>query len=83
MRPFSLQFLILYTIITLINIYNTQWVFFDMKLVNKIFGDPNEKTLKHIQPIVDEVNKHWEEFKNFSDDEIKEKTQSWKIRLLN
>ncbi len=52
-----------------------------MKLLHKIFGDPNEKYLKSLQPIVDQINKLEDSTKNLSDDELRAKTDEFKQRL--
>ena len=52
-----------------------------MSILNKIFGDPNEKELKKIQPIVDEINKLEEKFQAFSDEELKNQTKIFKDRI--
>lgn len=52
-----------------------------MTILNKIFGDPNEKEIKKIQPIVDAINNIEEKFKAISDDELKEQTAVFKTRL--
>jgi preprotein translocase subunit SecA len=52
-----------------------------MSILNKIFGDPNEKELKKIQPIVEEINKLEEKFQSFSDEELKKQTAIFKERL--
>ncbi len=52
-----------------------------MSILNKIFGDPNEKELKKIQPIVDEINKLESKFQAFSDGELKDMTSKFKDRL--
>ena len=49
-------------------------------LLNKIFGDPNEKELKKIQPIVDEINKLEGKFQAFSDEELKNQTNLFRER---
>jgi len=54
-----------------------------MSILNKIFGDPNEKELKKIQPIVDEINKLEEKFQGFSDEELKNQTNLFRERLKN
>ena len=43
------------------------------------FFDSNDKQLKKITPIVDEINLLEEKYKKLSDDDIKEKTNKWKI----
>jgi preprotein translocase subunit SecA len=52
-----------------------------MSILNKIFGDPNEKELKKIQPIVEEINKLEGKFQSFSDEELKKQTVIFKERL--
>ena len=52
-----------------------------MSIITKIFGDANEKYLKKIQPLVDEINSLEKEFEKFSDEKLKEKTQEFKERL--
>ena len=52
-----------------------------MSILNKIFGDPNEKELKKIQPIVDEINKLEEKFQPFSDGELKNQTKIFREKI--
>ncbi|GAG26980.1 unnamed protein product, partial [marine sediment metagenome] len=52
-----------------------------MGILTKIFGDPNEKILKGLQPIVDKVNSLEGEVKKLSDEELKAKTDEFKKRL--
>ncbi len=52
-----------------------------MSLVKKIFGDPNEKYLKKVQPLVDKINSLEEELKNLSQEDLKKKTENFKERL--
>lgn len=52
-----------------------------MSILNKIFGDPNEKELKKIQPIADEINKLESKFQAFSGGELKDMTLKFKDRL--
>ncbi|MCK4892080.1 MAG: preprotein translocase subunit SecA, partial [Candidatus Pacebacteria bacterium] len=52
-----------------------------MSIINKIFGDPNKKELKKIQPIVDEINKLESKFQSFSDEELKNQTDVFRGRL--
>jgi preprotein translocase subunit SecA len=49
-----------------------------INLFKKIFGDKHEKDLKSLWPIVPEINKHHEEFKKLSDDELRYKTAELK-----
>ncbi len=52
-----------------------------MSFFEKIFGNRNEKYLKEIQPLVDEVNNLEEKFKDFSDEKLKEETKDFKERI--
>lgn len=52
-----------------------------MSLFNKIFGDPNERELKKLQPLVDEVNFLESEISKLSDEDLKNKTKEFKERL--
>ncbi len=44
-----------------------------MTFLQKLFGDPNQKTLSKIQPFVDEINSLEDEWKSKSDEEIRAK----------
>ncbi|MDD3190539.1 MAG: preprotein translocase subunit SecA [Candidatus Pacebacteria bacterium] len=52
-----------------------------MSIINKIFGDPNEKEIKKLQPTVDAINAFEKKFKEMSDDELKAQTGMFKSRL--
>jgi preprotein translocase subunit SecA len=52
-----------------------------MALISKIFGNPNEKYLKKIKPIVDKINSLEGSFEKVSDEKLKEKTFEFKERL--
>ncbi len=52
-----------------------------LKLLTKIVGDPNEKELKKLQPLVDDINDLEPEFQALSDEELKEKTVEFRQRL--
>jgi len=52
-----------------------------MSILTKIFGDPHEKAIKKLKPIVEEINKLENKFEGFSDGEIKEQTNKFKERL--
>jgi len=54
-----------------------------MGVLTKIFGDPNEKVIKQIQPIVDKINGLEEKFRKMSDEELKRMTEEFKDRLVN
>jgi preprotein translocase subunit SecA len=50
-------------------------------LYYKIAGDPNEKELKALQPIVQEINDLEPEFQNLSDDALQAKTGEFRARF--
>src|SRR3989338_5867036 len=52
-----------------------------MSFLTKIFGDPNVKMLKTLQPIVGVINSFEAEMQAFSDTELKKKTAEFKERL--
>ncbi len=52
-----------------------------MSIINKIFGDANEKYLKKLKPVVEKINSLEKEFEGFSDEELKEKTRQLKEKL--
>ncbi len=51
------------------------------KLLTKIFGSRNERTLKSLGKVVAKINALEEDFGNFSDDELKAKTAEFRGRL--
>lgn len=52
-------------------------------ILSKIFGSQNERYLKSLQPIIEEINFYEKEFENLSDEEIKKKTLEFKQRIKN
>jgi len=52
-----------------------------LKLFKKIFGDKYEKDLKPLWPIVDEINAHYEQIQNLTDDELRAKTIEFKEKI--
>lgn len=52
-----------------------------MSIYTKIFGNPNDKAIKKLQPIVEAVNIFEPVFENLSDDELRAKTSFLKARL--
>ncbi|PIT88066.1 MAG: preprotein translocase subunit SecA [Candidatus Magasanikbacteria bacterium CG10_big_fil_rev_8_21_14_0_10_36_32] len=53
-----------------------------MSFLNKIFGDPNIKVIKEIQPIVDKINSLEPEIQKLSLEGLKNKTEEFKDRLI-
>ncbi|MCG2821977.1 MAG: preprotein translocase subunit SecA, partial [Candidatus Atribacteria bacterium] len=47
----------------------------------KIFGDPNEKELKRLQPIVEKINSYEPDISKLNDEELKNKTPEFRERL--
>ena len=47
----------------------------------KIFGDPNKKELKRLQPIVEKINSYEPDILKLNDEELKNKTSEFKARL--
>jgi len=52
-----------------------------MSIINKIFGDANEKYIKGLKSVVDKINSFEPEFEKFSEEKLKEKTGELKERL--
>ncbi len=52
-----------------------------MSILSKIFGDPNEKYIKGLKPIVEKINSFETEFEKFSAEQLKEKTKEFKERI--
>jgi preprotein translocase subunit SecA len=52
-------------------------------IIKKIFGDKHEKELKLLWPIVEEIKEEYENIKELSDDQIKDKTQEFKEKIQN
>ncbi len=53
-----------------------------MNIFTKIFGDSNQKFIKNLQPIVEEINSFEPEIQKLSDEQLKEKTKEFKERLI-
>jgi preprotein translocase subunit SecA len=51
------------------------------KILRAIFGDPNEKELKKLQPIVDEINELEADFEKMSDEELRSQTEEFRAAL--
>ncbi len=60
---------------------NFYCIFFCMSIINKIFGDANQKYLKKIQPAVEKINSLEPKSKSLPDQKLKEKTLEFKKRL--
>jgi preprotein translocase subunit SecA len=47
----------------------------------KIFGDPNKKELKRLQPIVEKINSYEPDISKLNDEKLKDKTPEFRERL--
>jgi preprotein translocase subunit SecA len=52
-----------------------------MSIFSKIFGDPNDKYIKGLGPIIEKINSFESEFEKLSAEQLKEKTKEFKERL--
>jgi preprotein translocase subunit SecA len=52
-----------------------------LQIFKKIFGDKHSKNIKELYPIVVEINEHYEQVKNLTDDELRGKTAEFKQRI--
>ncbi|HYG17114.1 MAG TPA: preprotein translocase subunit SecA [Bacteroidia bacterium] len=52
-----------------------------VKGISKIFGDKSQRDIKQLKPIVDEVNRHFEQYKSLSNDQLRAKTADFKNRI--
>ncbi len=55
--------------------------FYNMSILDKIFGDPNEKVIKTLRPTVEKINSLEDKFKAMNDEELKKQTGEFKNRL--
>ncbi len=53
-----------------------------LNILKKLFGDKKERDLKVLWPIVDEINKYYNEFKELTDSQLQQKTIEFK-NLIN
>lgn len=54
-----------------------------MSILTKIFGDPNAKVIKEIQPIIEKINSFEPEYLKYSNEDLKLKTLDFKKRLAD
>jgi preprotein translocase subunit SecA len=52
-------------------------------IAKKVFGSSNDRKIKAVQPLVNKINGLETEFQALSDDQIKKKTEEFKVRLKN
>lgn len=51
------------------------------KVMTRLFGTKQERDMKRLQPVIDQINSYYEQYQQLSDDELKGKTQEFKERL--
>ena len=54
---------------------------FLQKGLSKIFGSKSNRDIKSVEPIVTEINLHFEQYQQLNHDELRNKTQSFKERI--
>ncbi|MFH0779792.1 MAG: preprotein translocase subunit SecA [Parcubacteria group bacterium] len=54
-----------------------------MGILTKLFGDPNQKVIDDMQPLVDKINGFSSDYEKLSAEELKNKTVEFKKRLAN
>ena len=53
-----------------------------LKFIQKLFGgSPNERELKKIEPLVDDINAHFAQLSSLSDEQLRDKTFEFKQRI--
>ncbi|WP_380182004.1 preprotein translocase subunit SecA [Kalamiella sp. sgz302252] len=52
-----------------------------IKLLTKVFGSSNDRTLRRMRKVVEQINKMEPDFEKLSDDELKAKTAEFRARL--
>ena len=53
-----------------------------IKAIQKLFGgDSNDRELKKLWPVVDEINEFADRFQHITDEELKAKTEAFKAKL--
>ncbi len=52
-----------------------------LNILKKVFGDKHAKDVKILSPVVEEINAEYEKIKDFSEDQLKNKTAEFKERI--
>ena len=50
-------------------------------VIKKLFGSKHEKDVKALRPLIEEINRYYEEYQNLTDDELKAKTVEFRNRI--
>ncbi len=51
------------------------------KVLSKVVGNKSEKDIREIEPIVEEINGHFDAYQSFSNDELRNKTVEFRARI--
>ena len=52
-------------------------------ILRKVLGSKNQREIRRIRPLVENINRLEEEFQALTDDQLREKTANWKRDLAN
>jgi len=52
-----------------------------LDIIKKVFGDKNERSMKTLWPMVDEINRHFESYAPLSEEELRGKTDEFRGRI--
>jgi len=50
-------------------------------LIKKVLGDPHEREVNRLQPLVDEINEYYESYESLTDDQLRAKTDEFRARI--
>jgi len=56
---------------------------FFMSLLTVVFGDPNKKYIKNLEPLVQEIGKFGPKYEKMSDDELRKMAEAWRKELAD
>jgi len=54
-----------------------------MSLLTVVFGDPNKKYIKNLEPLVQEIGKFGPKYEKMSDDELRKMAEAWRKELAD
>ena len=52
-------------------------------LIKKVVGDPHQREVKRLQPLVDEVNDYYAQYESLTDDQLRAKTDEFRERIAD
>src|SRR6056297_1819730 len=50
-------------------------------LIKKVLGDPHEREVNRLQPLVDEINDHYASYESLTDEQLRARTDEFKERI--